>query len=91
MENSENKTLEDIRRERKEQQDAKMRPNNMMRTIFGIIMIIVYVGMGVLFLIDFFNWGQFSWGWTRYIVGIVLIIYGGWRAYRQFKGIDSSM
>lgn len=91
MENSENKTLEDIRRERKEQQDAKMRPNNVMRTIFGIIMIIVYVGMGVLFLIDFFSWGQFSWGWTRYIVGIVLIIYGGWRAYRQFKGIDSSM
>lgn len=91
MENSENKTLEDIRRERKEQQDAKMRPNNVMRTIFGIIMIIVYVGMGVLFLIDFFNWDQFSWGWTRYIVGIVLIIYGGWRAYRQFKGIDSSM
>ncbi|MBO4977848.1 MAG: hypothetical protein J6C67_03920 [Muribaculaceae bacterium] len=91
MENSENKTLEDIRRERKEQQDAKMRPNNVMRTIFGIIMIIVYVGMGVLFLIDFFNWAQFSWGWTRYIVGIVLIIYGGWRAYRQFKGIDSSM
>ncbi len=91
MENSENRSLEDIRRERKEQQDARMRPNNVMRSIFGIIMIIVYVGMGVLFLIDMFGWSDFSWGWTRYIVGIVLIVYGLWRAYRQYKGIDSSM
>ena len=27
-----------------------------MRTVFGIFMIVIYVGMGVLFLIDFFNW-----------------------------------
>lgn len=61
--------------------------NKIMRAIFGIIMIIVYVGMGVLLLINFFNWGG-DWAWTRYIVGVVLVIYGIWRAYRQVKGID---
>lgn len=61
--------------------------NSVMRTIFGIIMIIIYVGMGVLLLINFFGWGG-DWAWTRYVVGIVLIIYGLWRAYRQIKGID---
>ena len=61
--------------------------NSVMRGIFGLIMIIVYVGMGVLLLINFFNWGG-DWAWTRYVVGIVLIIYGLWRAYRQVNGID---
>ena len=51
------------------------------RTIFGIVMIL---------LINFFNWTA-NWAWTRYVVGIVLIIYGFWRAYRQYKGIDSRL
>jgi len=59
-----------------------------MRTIFGIIMIIVYVGMGVLLLINYFGW-EGSLAWTRWVVGVMLIIYGIWRAYRQVKGIDS--
>lgn len=60
------------------------------RTIFGIVMIVIYVGMGVLLLINFFDWDA-AWAWTRYVVGIVLIIYGFWRAYRQYKGIDSRL
>ncbi len=63
---------------------------NIVRTIFGIIMILIYVGMGVLLLINFFGW-ESDWAWTRYIVGVVLIIYGIWRAYRQYKGIDSRL
>lgn len=55
--------------------------NSVMRGIFGLIMIIVYVGMGVLLLINFFNWGG-DWAWTRYVVGIVLIIYGLWQIGR---------
>lgn len=66
---------------------ASTKTNKVMRGIFGIIMIIVYVGMGVLLLINFFGWAG-DWAWTRIIVGIVLIIYGLWRAYRQVKGID---
>lgn len=64
------------------------RTQSILRTIFGIVMIIIYVGMGILLLINFFRW-EGSISWTRYVVGIVLIIYGFWRAYRQYKGIDS--
>lgn len=61
-------------------------------TIFGIFMIVVYVGMGILFLIDFFGWSVSpTWNVLRWIAGIALIIYGFWRAYRQFSGIDRSM
>lgn len=61
-----------------------------LRAVFGIVMIIIYVGMGVLLLINFFGW-EGDWAWTRHVVGVVLIIYGFWRAYRQYKGIDSSL
>lgn len=80
-------TPEERRRRREEESGDAMKPNHIMRTIFGIIMVIVYVGMGVLLIINFFSWGG-DWAWTRYVVGIVLIIYGFWRAYRQVKGID---
>ncbi len=79
-------TPEERRRERQEQ-TGEYKPNQVMRAIFGIIMVIIYVGMGVLLLINFFGWGG-DWAWTRYVVGVVLIVYGLWRAYRQVKGID---
>ncbi len=78
-------TPEERRRER--QQSAAGGANSVMRAIFGIIMIIIYVGMGILLLINFFDWGG-DWAWTRYVVGSVLVVYGFWRAYRQIKGID---
>lgn len=63
-----------------------------MRIVFGVIMIIVYVGMGVLLLINFFDWGDTPvWTWFRWVGGILLILYGIWRAIRQFWGIDSSI
>jgi len=62
-----------------------------MRVVFGIIMVIVYVGMGVLLLINFFDWGPGVWQWLRWVGGTVLIIYGIWRAIRQFWGIDSAI
>ncbi len=61
----------------------------MLRTIFGLIMIIVYVGMGVLLLCGFFDWTTGDWAWLRWGGGSLLVIYGFWRAYRQFKGIDT--
>lgn len=61
-----------------------------MRNIFGIFMIIVYVGVGVLFLVGFFAPIYGSWTWLRWVAGIILIIYGVWRAYRQFTGIDDN-
>ena len=41
-------TPEERRRRREEESGDAMKPNHIMRTIFGIIMVIVYVGMGVL-------------------------------------------
>ena len=75
------------RRRQREADAGENKSNKVMRAIFGIIMIIVYVGMGVLLLINFFGWNG-DWAWTRYVVGVVLVIYGIWGAYRQVKGID---
>lgn len=54
--------------------------------VFGIFMFIVYEGMGVLLFINFFNWNS-DWAWTRYVVGIVLVIYGFFRAFRTYKDL----
>lgn len=62
-----------------------------MRVIFGIIMIIIYVGMGILLLINFFGWQGQVLTWLRYIGGVLFILYGIWRGIRQFWGIDSSL
>lgn len=61
------------------------------RMIFGIFMIIIYVGMGILLLVNFFDWESGSWEWLRWTGGVLLILYGIWRAYRQFAGIDSNI
>ena len=91
MENSHIPTPEERRRQRQENgDDTGSKANRIMRSICGIIMIVIYVGMGVLLLINYFNWGG-DWAWTRYVVGVVLIIYGFWRAYRQVSGIDSRL
>jgi cytochrome c biogenesis protein CcdA len=60
------------------------------RIAFGIFMVIVYIGMGILCLTNWFNYPE-TQAWTigRWIVGAVLVIYGIWRAYRQYAGIDS--
>lgn len=62
-----------------------------MRIVFGIIMIIVYLGMGVLFMINFFGWNTAPWSWLRWVFGGLFVVYGAWRAIRQFSGIDSSI
>ena len=64
---------------------------SVMRLVFGIIMIIIYVGMGVLLLINFFGWQGQLLTVLRYAGGCIFIIYGIWRAIRQFWGIDSSI
>lgn len=59
-----------------------------LRAIFGVFMIIIYMGMGVLLLINFFGWEGTGFTICRYIVGVILIIYGFFRAWRLYKGID---
>lgn len=57
-----------------------------MRNVFGIIMILIYLGMGVLCFINFFGFPQ----WLRYVAGILFTLYGIWRAYRQFRHVDET-
>lgn len=73
----------------REEEEPRRHPRPV-RTIFGIFMIIIYIGMGILCITNWFGYPDNS-GWTigRWVVGVVLIIYGIWRAYRQFAGIDS--
>lgn len=62
------------------------------RNIFAVIMIIVYVGFGIVLLFNIFNIiYDPSWNLLRWIGGPILIVYGLWRAYRQYKGIDSAV
>lgn len=51
--------------------------------VFGIIMVLVYLAVGVLFLCNFFNFGV---EWINITVGIILIVYGVWRGIRLYKG-----
>lgn len=57
------------------------------RTIFGIFMIIIYLGMAVLMMTGFFG-KEGVWLWLRWVGGGILAAYGVWRGYRQFIGIN---
>ncbi|MDE7387645.1 MAG: hypothetical protein K2M97_00165 [Muribaculaceae bacterium] len=63
-----------------------------MRNVFGIFMIIIYIGMAVLLLLNFFEWPETTgWLWGRYTAAVLFMCYGVWRGIRQFKGIDSNI
>lgn len=62
-----------------------------MRNIFGIIMIVIYLTVGILFLCNFFEPVYGQWTWVKWVGGIMFILYGIWRAYRQFAGIDKEI
>ena len=61
-----------------------------MRNIFGIIMIIVYIGMGILCFCGVFDWPTGAWAWLRWVAGGIFVVYGIWRGYRQLAGIDNN-
>ncbi|MFI3239935.1 MAG: hypothetical protein R3Y22_05025 [Bacteroidales bacterium] len=63
-------------------EDSKNNTPRGMRYLFGIIMIVIYLGMGILALMNFFNWNSEI---MPYVAGIFFIAYGIWRGYRQFK------
>lgn len=69
-----------------EQGESKM--PRIMRMVFGIIMILFYLALGVLVLCGLFPQLSGDFEWLRWVGGVVLILYGIWRAYRQIKGID---
>ncbi len=56
-----------------------------MRLAFGIFMVIVYVAVGALFIADVFNIDNAAISMT---VGIILCVYGVWRGYRLYRGLN---
>ncbi len=73
-------------------EEPKSAPGHAMRIIFTIFMIIVYIGMGILLVLpsNFFGFDP-QFAWVRITVGILLMIYGVWRAYRAYAGIDTRL
>lgn len=55
-----------------------------MRIVFGVFMIVIYIGMGVLLLTSFFD-QVIPYAWIRIVLAVAFIIYGIWRGYRQFS------
>lgn len=80
-----NKTFEQYRAEmhpeKEEGREVVPSPSKAVALGFAIFMIIVYIGMGVLLFINFFNWDA-QWTWARILVGVILVLYGIFRAYR---------
>lgn len=60
-----------------------------LKVFFGLFMIVVYLGMAVLLMINYFDWNETPmWNLGRYMMAILLALYGLYRCYRQVKGID---
>lgn len=55
------------------------------RLVFAIFMILVYLGVGLLFIFDVFKIDNTA---VSASVGGVLCAYGVWRGYRLFKGMN---
>lgn len=54
-----------------------------MRLAFGIFMVIVYVAVGILFIVDVFNIDNPT---VSIVVGALLCAYGVFRGYRLYVG-----
>ena len=52
------------------------------RLSFGILMIFVYLGVGLLFIFNFFDITPA----ISYVIGGLLCAYGVWRGVRLYKG-----
>lgn len=56
-----------------------------MRLAFGIFMVLVYLAVGILFIVNTFNIDNQT---ISIIVGALLCVYGVWRGYRLYKGMN---
>lgn len=64
-------------------ENTQNRPG-VMRIVYGVFMIVIYIGMGILLLSNVFN-EVIPIQWIRIVLAVSFIIYGIWRAYRQFS------
>ena len=55
--------------------------------LFGIFMVLVYLGMAVLMAINFFDWSNTPlWNAVRWFFVVLFAAYGIYRGYREVKG-----
>lgn len=55
------------------------------RLVFGVFMVLIYIGVGILFFLDVFQIDNMT---VNIIIGTLLCIYGVFRAYRLYKGVN---
>lgn len=55
------------------------------RLAFGVFMVLIYIGVGILFFLDVFQIDNMT---VNIIIGTLLCIYGVFRAYRLYKGVN---
>lgn len=55
------------------------------RLAFGIFMILIYVGVGLLFFFNVFDIVNYT---VSCVIGAILCAYGVFRAYRLYKGTN---
>ena len=61
----------------------------MLRLVFGIFMLCVYLGMAYLLASNFFEWSTApTWQLMRWALVVILALYGVYRGYRLIKGSD---
>ncbi len=61
--------------------------NQLLKMVFGIFMVFVYLGMAVLMALNAFDWSSTPlWTAVRWLFAIVFGAYGLYRGYREFKG-----
>lgn len=64
-----------------------MRLTGVFGILFGIFMVLVYLGMAVLMAINYFGLSTTGpWSVMRWVFAAVLAVYGLYRAYRLIKG-----
>jgi hypothetical protein len=57
------------------------------KMFFGIFMVLVYLGMGALMAMNFFDWSRTPlWDTVRWLFAVLFAAYGIYRGYREIKG-----
>ena len=55
------------------------------RVAFGILMVCVYIGVGLMFILNVFS-SIIENTTISYAIGGILCVYGIWRGYRLYRG-----
>lgn len=58
-----------------------------LKMLFGIFMVLVYLGMAGLLAVNFFDWSLTPlWNAVRWFFVVIFAAYGIYRGYRELKG-----